>query len=379
MHRHSVALVGLIANVLVGACQPAPPASITPGSSAATTRTGSAGSASPASPPAASPLTPLLSLELASGAPVIGPDDGPSGYVYSLSAAAARDTSGRIVLYTVWFGTGSDGLPPVVTMSTSDDGRDWDVGTRSAFDLDIGSANPGPTPVSALQVDDGSWWLYGWSADDATGRAFSSWRASAPAPDGPWTLDSTTLLEAGPPGAWDSFSAVAASVAVVGEETLLWYEGDPPGSSLRGEVGLATSGDGLAFSKFDVAGTTDDRLAESDPVIPLGICGPETSVAIEQPEVQPTADGLVAVFFGTGQGGTTDVYGAVSDDGRSWRCGSPTAILRGSDIPGGTGLHSMSSTPLGDGRIGLIIESIAGAGADQHSALWWATVAALPN
>jgi hypothetical protein len=156
-----------------------------------------------------------------------------------------------------------------------------------------------------------------------------------------------------------------------GGEYLLWYEGEPPGSSIRGDIGLATSADGLAWTKHDDPATTDAELAVSDPVITTGICGPDTALAVEQPQVEPGTNGLVALFLGTGGRGSTDIYGAVSDDaGRTWRCGSPTALLLGEDIPGSDGIHTIASVSLGAGRIGVIIESLSG----EQSQLWWATV-----
>jgi hypothetical protein len=298
-----------------------------------------------------------MRLELDLTGPIIEAGDGPEGYFYALPAAAARDRDGGYVLFIVWFGTGETDV--MITVNRSTDGRTWDVGRTPAFSLDIGSADPGPIPAAALQLDDGSWWLYGWSAEDDAGSAFSTWRASAPQPEGPWVLDEASVLEPGPAGSWDSLMAAVGSVARSSEVYLLWYDGETPGSEVRGDIGLATSSDGLAWEKVD------------DPVIPRGICGNQTGVAIEQAQVEATADGYLAVFGGFGAARSDmDLYGAVSADGRSWRCGTPEPLLRTADIPGSEGIHTLASMPLGDGRIGLVIESLRGG----RSELWWATV-----
>ena len=140
----------------------------------------------------------------------------------------------------------------------------------------------------------------------------------------------------------------------------MWYEGQGPGSGVRGDIGYATSTDGLAWHKLD------------DPAIRRGVCGPGTSLAVYQPEVEAVPGG----FIGTvGAYGVPDdefaVFGLTSTDGRTWLCGSTSPILRQADIPGSQGIHALASMPLGDGRLGLLIESLG----DKHSDIWLATVA----
>lgn len=367
LRTRSAPLLTLLVSI-VGACSnSSAPATTTP---AAPGSTVNGGAPTVTSAPRAS----RVRLTLDRSGPIISAGDGPAGYPYAYAAAATRDLDGRLVLFTAWFGPEDGSLEVMITMSTSPDGRSWEVGTSPAFALEIGASNPGPIPAAALQLGAGSWLLYGWSLDTNGGTSASSWRASASSPGGPWLLDSADLLEAGPAGAWDSSVAVPGSVQRVGDEYAMWYEGEGPGRSIRGDIGLATSADGLTWTKFDDPATTDARRATSDPVIPTGICGPETAMAVEEVQVERGPNGLVALFFGTGASETTGIFGAVSTDGRAWQCGSPTALLVASDIADGALLHTMTSVPLGDGRVGLIIESITGGRAGQHSDLWWATV-----
>jgi hypothetical protein len=276
------------------------------------------------------------------------------------------------VLFIVWFGEGDADIR--TTLSRSADGVDWDVGTEHVTgSLAIGVPDPGPIPTAVHQLDDGTWVLYGWASDDERGSSLSSWRATAPKAEGPWTLDATRILGSGVAGAWDSFMAVTGSAHRVGDEWLMWYEGEGPGSEVRGEIGLATSVDGVTWQKHDDPATTDLARATSDPVLALGVCGDGTGQALEQPQVEPGPDGLVAVFGGFGAAREhMDLYGAISADGRSWQCGSPEPLLRAEDIPDSGGIHTIASVPLADGRIGVIIESLNG----EQSELWWATVEA---
>ena len=236
--------------------------------------------------------------------------------------------------------------------------------------LNIGFNDPGPIPTAILQLDDGTWQLYGWASADSSGARFLSWRVSAPDLEGPWALDATDLLANGPGGSWDSFMATIATVQRGPEGYLAWYEGEPPGSTNRGDIGVATSPDGLAWTKFDDPATTDAPFAESDPVISTGICGASTDVAVEQPQVERVGERYVALFGGFGASGQQlGVFAAVSDDGRSWQCASPEPLVGGSSMGGSEGIHTMASVPLADGRIGLVLESLG----PGRSELWWAT------
>jgi hypothetical protein len=320
--------------------------------------------------PGGSPIPSLVRLDLDPGGPILRAADGPATSEYVMPAAGARARDGTLVLAVVWFRSGD--ARPVVTLVRSADGATWAVDrTDILAGLAIGDPRPGPIPSALLELDDGSWQMFGSASADQSGTRFWSWRTSAPALDGPWTVDAIEMLDPGPAGSWDSQVATAASVQRDGDGYLLWYEGEPPGRAQRGDIGLATSPDGLDWTKFDDSATAAAPYAESDPVIATGICGAGTAVAVEQPQVERVGDGFLAVFAGFGAAREwMDVWAAVSDDGRSWRCATPEPLLSGEDIPGSEGIHTMASMPLADGRIGLVLESLG----DASSELWWATV-----
>jgi hypothetical protein len=364
-HRQAALIAAVF---LAGACQAGPS-----GTGATVAPSGSIGTVAPSvgDTESPTPFPELLRLELDGTGPFITADDGPEGAAYALPAAGARSRDGGYVLFIVWFGT--EGLNRVwITVSTSADGETWDVATKAIItDLGVGDPDPGPIPSAALQLEDGSWLLYGWAADASDPHEFHSWRASAPALAGPWKLDDARILEPGLAGMWDSQAASIGSVQATDHGYAAWYEGQPPGSELRGDIGYATSTDGLTWMRFsDPASTAQDRAA-SDPVIARGICGKGTQQAVYQPQVEPTGDGYLAVFGGyrAPRDGMT-LFGAVSDDGAAWRCGTPDSILRSEDIPGSEGIHTIASIPLDDGRTMLIVESLVGG----RSELWRATV-----
>jgi hypothetical protein len=323
-----------------------------------------------ATPQATVALGPAVTLTLDTSGPIIRSTDGPSGHPYGLPAAGAADGEGGYLLFIVWFGP--DPGDQIVTVSRSKDGHAWAIGQEAIFtNLGMDLANPGPIPATARRESDGTWRMFGWAAHAADSRRFSSWRASAPKPEGPWTLDGDLVLVPGTSLSWDSQTAAVAEVQPTADGYALWYEGQGPGSGIRGDIGYATSTDGLAWTKFDDPATTDAPFAESDPVMHHGMCGPASSLSIYQPQVEVTLDGFVAVVgaFGPGRD-TMDLFGATSTDGVTWRCGSETPILRAEDIPGSQGIHTIASMPMGAGKVGLLLESLG----DMRSDLWLATV-----
>lgn len=346
MKKSTFALAALA--LVAGACQAgpasAPPSTTTP--SGTPIATGPVETQAPTLAPSAAPSSFRVTL---ADEPFLTPADGPANTAYLLPAAGARATDGSLALVVIFFPAGN-GTPLVRVARSTDEGVTWSVGeTDILAGLEIGDPDPGPIPAALLQLADGSWQLYGWSADDAAGSTFSSWRASAADLDGPWTLDRYPILEPGAAGSWDSLSSAAASVQLDATgKYLLWYEGEAPGSGLRGDIGLAESDDGLVW------------LKASAPVIPAGICGAGTALAVEQPQVERLGDGFVAFFVGGSDaaGGRAEIYAATSPDGRTWTCDSEQPVLRDSDLPASQGIHTMASLPLGDGRIGLVLESL---------------------
>ena len=323
----------------------------------------SAGTGASAAPTfAGTPFPPRLTLTLEEAlGPILSPNNGPEGYAYALPAAGARADDGTFVLFVAWFGALAGEV--IVTVARSDDARAWTVDHDPIYtDLGLTLADPGPIPSEALQLDDGTWVLYGWGSSEADPNEISSWRASAPEPEGPWTLDEARVLEPGDAAGWDSQAVSIGSVARRGGEWLAWYEGQPPGSEARGDIGFATSADGLAWTK------------RSEPVIGRGICGEGTRLAVQQPQVEALGGGFVGLF-GAYRAPRTPmaVYGATTEDGEQWECASLAPLVRDADIPSSRGIHTIASIPLDDETIGVFIESLS----LDRSEIWLATLTAV--
>ncbi|MCI0397088.1 MAG: hypothetical protein L0332_14195 [Chloroflexi bacterium] len=117
------------------------------------------------------------------------------------------------------------------------------------------------------------------------------WRATAPAPEGPWTAAPEPVLEPGRPGAWDSQLVEHPNVLKTEGGYLMFYNGSS--AAVRGSsfVGLATSADGIQWTKYDDPATTEARYAGSDPVFGPGPAGDWDSRTVWQPRVVQTTDG----------------------------------------------------------------------------------------
>jgi hypothetical protein len=359
-HRRLAVVASLLGALLTGCSAAASPS--LPGSTGAPATTSATPSAAPAitatpRPAPTVPLGPPVSLTLDAAGPMVASDAGPAGRHWVLPAAAARDSDGGFVMFIVWFG--DDAGDQIVTVARSDDGRAWQVGKDPIFtDLGMDLDNPGPIPAAVLELEDGSWLLYGWGIHRSNLNRLTSWRASAPTPEGPWMLDEAVVLDVGPAGSWDSQMAVVGSVQPTAEGFGMWYEGQGIGSTVRGDIGFATSPDGLTWQKADL------------PAIPRNHCD-SAGQAAQQPQVERWSGGFVAAI-GTVGAGEEDlsVSGLTSTDGFLWACASDAPMLRAADIPGSQGIHTIASVPLDGDRFELIIESLR----DGRSELWSAIV-----
>ncbi len=247
-----------------------------------------------------------------------------------------------------------------MTLARSPDGLTWEVGEAPIYtDLGLRLADPDAVPQEPIQLDDGSWVLYGWGAPLDRPASFTSWRASAPAPDGPWAIEANHLVPLGESGTWDSQTASLTSVIRGPGGFLGWYEGQAPGREVRGDIGFASSDDGLTWRKLP------------EPIISPGFCGPGTAAATIQPQVERWGDGYLALIAGHSEPRTRmEVFAATSRDGVDWRCDSGQPVLAADDIPGSHGIHTMKSVPFGDRGVALFVESLA----SERSDIWLAIV-----
>ena len=172
--------------------------------------------------------------------------------------------------------------------------------------------------VSSVIIDGDTWVMYLTAATTYGQLTGAIGRATAPAPGGPWTVDPEPVLEPGARGGWDAGGIGHASVVRTEDGYRMYYSG-----GVRYPVqmiGMATSPDGITWSKHDDPATTDALFAASDPVL---------QPQVEDPNVQLTEAGWEMIYrTNAGLGYTT------SPDGVSWTRSERDSIVSSNQLSG---------------------------------------------
>ena len=186
--------------------------------------------------------------------------------------------------------------------------------------------------ASSVHVEtDGTWVLYFliWDTAEVPGAIG---RAMASDPTGPWAVDDAPVLTHGIDGTWDSAQVTQPSVLINddGDGYTMYYTGVDASGINR--VGMATSFDGISWTKYDNAFTTAPLYAESDPILQPGSEGDWDASGVSRGRVVKSEDGYVMIFR-TPASGSGFIYGiAISHDGIEWHKYSENPILSGQDI-----------------------------------------------
>jgi predicted GH43/DUF377 family glycosyl hydrolase len=279
--------------VVVSACSPGPgPA--TPASGAAT---GPATTSlpDPSGRPAASAATLRFAFD---EEPVVTPETAGLTALY-VNPGALIDLDGTLHMFPNVFSTwpGRVDVPHL----TSTDGLTWTVDPDAAklSSDDFPMANPGIDVSTGFVTDDGTWVLIFETVSTST--PWTIGRASAPSPQGPWTVDPEPVVEPGAAASWNAGGVHWPSVVRTEAGWSMYYAGFDTPQSGSGGIGLATSTDGITWA------------ALADPVI----VATETweGRSMDRPRVVDTGNGLTMVYAGRD---LTDRGLATSSDGLAW-------------------------------------------------------------
>jgi hypothetical protein len=257
---------------------------------------------------------------------------------------------------------------------TSPDAVAWtEAPDESLEGLSEGLGNPGAMPTTVVRAG-GEWVMYFVGTLATERQAWEVWRATAPAPGGPWTRLEEPVLRRGPAGAWDAGGLDFPAVLRADGAWTMLYSGQDPTRPEAGSIGLATSEDGITWSKHDNPATTDAGLAQSDPVIEPGLCGGFDTRAVHQPRVVVLGERLVMTYAGWRPGDTESRVGlAESTDGAlTWRCLWPSSALDPAGLPDGF-VHTQAAFQR-DGRMALLVEWFTDGGTD----VWLAEAQPVP-
>lgn len=203
-----------------------------------------------------------------------------------------------------------DEKPTGVGYGDSDTGVLWSaVGADPVFTFDGGQVHTG------LVIDDGTWVVYfdSMSGKDEEGSHRSIGRASAPAPEGPWTVDSGPVLEPGEAGAWDE-TAVFQPAAVGGPDGYVMFYAGAGGAV--SSIGRATSPDGITWTKDPAPVLVPNEEWEGE--------------ELTRPDVVATPDGLV-MMYANRSGSKRGI--ATSRDGITWTRFAGNPVLTTTAVP----------------------------------------------
>lgn len=223
------------------------------------------------------------------------------------------------------FRNGFIGWPASVQIAytTSADGIVWEKqGDEPVlYTDDVEYAGIAALASSALVEDDGTWvlYFYTWPRPGDSDGIGGIGRATAPAPEGPWTPDEDLVLYPGDATEWDNNQLISPSVLKIDDNYVMYYHSP----SLDGTVhiGMATSEDGITWTKYNNPDTTDAPFANSDPVFSPNVENAEAwdTEHVNQPRVVQTEDGLVMLYRSwTGAQQNQSIGFATSEDGVHW-------------------------------------------------------------
>ncbi len=144
-----------------------------------------------------------------------------------------------------------------------------------------------------------------------TASAQNTWHVSK------WTkYQGNPVLNPGSAGEWDDGGVYSPTVVYHGGTYHMWYSAS--GGGTGGEIGYATSPDGVTWSKYDDPATTIHPYAESDPVLNPGSSGEWDDGYIAHPDVLYDGATYHMWYNGCDVTGTRAIGYATSPDGINW-------------------------------------------------------------
>ncbi|NDJ75303.1 MAG: hypothetical protein GYB65_03510, partial [Chloroflexi bacterium] len=171
-------------------------------------------------------------------------------------------------VYHMFYAGGQDFSirPSAIGYATSPDGITWTKydGNPILEITDPMVAMYGIRMVVPLVEPDGTWVLYvnPHERPDIADQSLSILRATALDPTGPWTFDEQPVMVAERGRTWDGHLVAANAVLRVDDEYVMYYDA----YGAFGAVGLATSPDGVTWTRYDDPATADAPFDQSDPV-----------------------------------------------------------------------------------------------------------------
>ena len=230
------------------------------------------------------------------------------------------------------------GYPPKsvgIGYAVSEDGLNWErVSEESILNIEELPFEAQSFNVTDVIVNsEGAWMLYVQTRDEYGGKVPGRIGvATSPSAKGPWTFYPEPVLIPDE-GAWDSFSIHRSCVIETEDSFHMYYIGYDQGMT-NPYIGLATSPDGIHFSKYNNPNTTNEKFVLSDPIITPETFFLNEKIQFRYPNVFQTEDGWI-LFYRTTESSTSsmsEIHFATSEDGIHWKKGSYDPMLTFKDI-----------------------------------------------
>lgn len=239
---------------------------------------------------------------------------------------------------------------------TSTDGVSWVADPKGPVltSDDVPFANPGMDVSTGYVTDDGTWVLVIESVTVAIPWMIG--RATAPGPDGPWTVDPEPILAPGPAGSIDAGGVAWPSVVRTDDGFAMYHTAF---AQVRGPgvIARATSSDGVTWTKASTPVLTASARWEHG--------------RLDRPRVVRTDGGYLMLYAGAQ---LTDRGAAWSDDGVTWRRDGELPVISRTTFP--TGANAWDAALIEHEGAAVYYLEIGNAGGNETSV--YRAVAPLP-
>lgn len=192
--------------------------------------------------------------------------------------------------------------------------------------------------ASSVLWQDGCWDLYFYTWDSRSYPSSSVIGRITQCVAGPalteWLPDAEPILKPGTNGDWDDKQVLAPDVLKTDNGYIMYYSG--VGASGTQMIGIATSTNGVTWTKYNDPATTEKPYSDSDPVFQPGGKGAWDAAWVHQPRVFQTSNGWVMIYRGVSSayGANMKLGLATSADGIHWERYTGNPIFKPSDIKG---------------------------------------------
>jgi hypothetical protein len=224
------------------------------------------------------------------------------------------------IFYMFYTGMNTPGISSI-GLATSTDGYDFDKFQQNPILTPSSSGFDSYMVARGVVIEDPSGWVMYYGARNLTGYGPGPYVGRATATDltGPWTKDPDPVITVGSPDEWDNGFIEADNVFPL--ETggfIMFYSAGDFMTSINFQIGMATSPDGITWSKYDDPLTFMPPYAESDPVLKYGDVNDWDGKFIWLPSALKKENGYEMYYTGCSYIDTWGIGYATSPDGITW-------------------------------------------------------------